>query len=925
MPKCEKSAYIWNGETNNDTRSQIHNRNKKMNRKRIFATGCLCALFGATLSAQSVPAEQVFAGYLKQAQKFADDFPREKAYLHFDNTSYYVGDTIWFKAYVTLDAQPTPSSISRPLYVELVDQAGHIADKQIVKLEKGEGAGQFVLPHSMFSGYYEVRAYTRWMLGFSEQQYFSRTLPVYKRVKENNEEQRSITNYKLSESMEQRPESVTKRLAVRFFPEGGQLVQGVPSRVAFKAESEKEGSVEVTGALYDAEGKQLTPIATVHDGMGRFSYTPTDKPAEARVTFEGREYKFKLPEALPTGYVMAVDNNAGSIAVSLASAASTPRDTVAVFVSHQGRPYACQLMSCEPGGTQQFTMLTRNLPAGVLQLSVINRQGHTLCERFSYVYPKARLQIEAAGLSGIYAPFEPIRCELQVKDATGAPVAGSTLSVSIRDALRSDYLEYDNNMFTDLLFTSDLKGYIHQPGYYFVDLTQQKLDELDMVMMIHGWRKYDMEQLIGSKPFTPEQMPEQNLILNGKVRSVILKKPMKDINLTVMVKPREGGLITGGTVTDEQGKFSIPLDDFTGTEEALIQTRKANKSRNKDATIMLDRNFSPELRPLDFSEMNPEWKDLTQLENATSEFDSLLLDSLIRSGNYMLDEVVVSGKKRKRFTDTQTSEQSIDAYYDVRRTVDQLRDEGKFVQTIPDFLEMMNSQFYWDRRDDSYTYRQKPLVFIMDGKVLSGTEKRMMLTEIDGLSSIIICQGSGALGYDIVQNSNATTLSEATGVDDATADIDTDDSMNATDVETTESTDVGGENNGIKESILSDITKYVFVYLVPLPYLHLLDSNQTAALGTRRTVLQGYTPVMEYYSPSYPDRELYAEREDQRRTLYWNPSVKTDENGRAVINCYNNQYSTPLVIEAETLTDGKIGTLTHVTLPLNGKEETASR
>ena len=78
------------------------------------------------------PAKTVFTQYMNQAQTFANNYPREKAYLHFDNTSYYVGDTIWFKAYVTLAEKQTFSPISRPLYVELVDQTGHIADKQII-------------------------------------------------------------------------------------------------------------------------------------------------------------------------------------------------------------------------------------------------------------------------------------------------------------------------------------------------------------------------------------------------------------------------------------------------------------------------------------------------------------------------------------------------------------------------------------------------------------------------------------------------------------------------------------------------------------------------------------------------------------------------------------------------------------------------
>lgn len=143
----------------------------------------------------------------------------EKAYLHFDNTSYYVGDTIWFKAYVTLAEKQTFSLISRPLYVELVDQTGHIADKQIIKLTQGEGNGQFILPHSMLSGYYEVRAYTRWMLAFNEPQYFSRTFPIYQ-LSNSDKLERSITTYELSSSMENRPSETEEKLNVRFSPKG---------------------------------------------------------------------------------------------------------------------------------------------------------------------------------------------------------------------------------------------------------------------------------------------------------------------------------------------------------------------------------------------------------------------------------------------------------------------------------------------------------------------------------------------------------------------------------------------------------------------------------------------------------------------------------------------------------------------------------
>nr|WP_255299348.1 hypothetical protein [Bacteroides sp. KFT8] len=815
---------------------------------------------------------------MNQAQTFANNFPREKAYLHFDNTSYYVGDTIWFKAYVTLAEKQTFSLISRPLYVELVDQTGHIADKQIIKLTQGEGNGQFILPHSMLSGYYEVRAYTRWMLAFNEPQYFSRTFPIYQ-LSNSDKLERSITTYELSSSMENRPSETEEKLNVRFFPEGGQLVEGVTSQVAFKAESKNGGNIELSGTIYTKEGTEITSFETLHDGMGHFEYTPSDQPAIAKVSFQGKKYEFTLPQALPNGYVLSTVSNAGALLVRVSCNAATPQDTLAVFISHQGRPSIHQLISCRADAPQEFILPTRKLPAGVLQVSLINRAGNTLCERFVFANPRAPLQISTEGLKEVYAPYAPIRCELQVKNAKGEPVSGE-LSVSIRDGVRSDYLEYDNNIFTDLLLTSDLKGYIHQPGYYFASPSPRKQTELDVLLMVHGWRKYDMSQAISTAPFTPLQLPEAQLVLNGQVKSTILKNKLKDIALSVIVK-KDDQFITGGTVTDENGRFTIPVEDFEGTTEAVIQTRKVGKERNKDASILIDRNFSPAPRAYGYKELHPEWKDLAYWQQKAESFDSLYMDSIRKvEGLYVLDEVEIKSKRRQGSNmATKISEKSIDAYYDVRRSVDVLRDNGKIVTTIPELMEKLSPQFYWDRTNDKHTYRQKPICYIMDNHILSETETQMMLTEVDGLASIIISKGTGGIDDDIIQNTKMSEVTDSTGVD------------------------------------ISKLDRYSVFYLIPLPRRDVLNKSQSAVLGTRQTVIQGYTRPLEYYSPAYPTKELYMDKVDKRRTLYWNPSVQADGNGKAVIECYNNQYSTPLIIQAETLgKDGQIGSMRYSTI-----------
>lgn len=856
--------------------------------------------------ARAVSPDSIFCRFLKQGEFIANNFPREKAYLHFDNTSYYTGDTIWFKAYVTIAENNVLSNLSRPLYVELLDQAGNITDKQIVKIVKGTGVGQMVLRKDMLSGYYEIRAYTKWMLGFTEPNYFSRIFPIYKLSISDNLV-RNITNYDLSQSMKKRPEMDMEDFSLRFFPESGSLIEGVMSRVAFKGESRKKLNPDFTGCIYSHDGEILTNIQSSHNGMGDFYYIPSKEPATAKIQYDGKEYTFELPESHPVGYTMKVINANGALDIYVRCGKDTPTDTVAVFIAHQGRPYTYKTINFSDVNEDHLMVRTSNLPKGVVQITLINHKGHVLCERFVYLYPRHEIRISVEGKNKVYAPYERVNCKLTMKDIKGNPIKGN-LSVSIMDALRSDYSKYDNNIFTDLLFTSDLKGYIQNPGYYFTDITPKKIRELDILMLIHAWRKYDMENITGKHPFSISCLPEQNLEIRGKVTSTIFKKPLENIELSVVLKKKDKGLVTGITETDTNGNFSIPLEDFEGSEEVLIQTRRQNKKKNKDTSILLYRNFSPQARKLNIEEVNPQWDGMDSLHEQVKLFDSLYMDSISKLvGIYMINEIVIESKRNS--ISTRVSEQSIDAYYDVRRCVDELRDNGKIVRNIPEFLEMMNSQFFWDRKNDTYSYRQKPLLFIMNGKILSSVERKMILTEIDGLSSIIICKGGNSFDIDMLQNSSIDNIDNTM---DAQSFEEKKSEENLNDIQKDDWNKMKMSMKSKEENKLSDITKYIFVYLTPQPYKNIINTNQTAALGTRRTILQGYTPVLDYYKPSYPVIDLIQDKKDKRRTLFWDPYISTDENGEAFIEFYNNQYSTILILKAETITDdGRVGSITY--------------
>ena len=294
----------------------------------------MCSLLlTMTLSGQTV-----FDSYFEKAKAFAEAFPREKVHLHFDNTSYYQGDTIWFKAYAVTVGNNQYSKISRPLYVELVDQLGNVMDRQIVKLSDGSGEGQISLSNTFFTGYYEVRAYTKWMLAFSDDSYFTRTFPIYRKPLGTTGEKRQIAEYRMDDSMKQRPQDKLDELNVNFYPEGGKLVQGVTGVVGIETLSRDSGWLNINGILMDSDGNPVRPVSTIHDGMGSFLYTPTAEPASVEFIHNGKKRTFKLPAAEPVGYSIVLNNKETEFDVTISRSATTAAEPLALFVTSGGMP-----------------------------------------------------------------------------------------------------------------------------------------------------------------------------------------------------------------------------------------------------------------------------------------------------------------------------------------------------------------------------------------------------------------------------------------------------------------------------------------------------------------------------------------------------------------------------------------------------------
>ena len=829
--------------------------------------------------------------FVQAFQNFSKNIPHEKVYLHFDNTSYYQGDHIWFKCYVVTSGQHQLSSLSKTLYVELLNPGGEIVDKRILNIENGQCHSEFTLNHLPFySGFYEVRAYTKYMLNFGDDIIFSRLLPVFNKPKvEGNFEEKDmlrygkwgIGNYPI---IRERPER-GKKVNLRFFPEGGNLIQGVASQVAFEATDEVGNPINVTGAVMDGAQQELCSITTLHEGRGVFTYTPAagKRKDVAVVEYSGKKYQFDMPSYLPQGVVMKVDNlsYADNIAITMRKNSSTPAEILGITVLNGGMQNAYYAYIEDDEYT--FTMDKTQFLSGVSQIVLFNSKGEILCDRLIFtdlnrLLNSKLLDIKAKIGKVAYRPHEPVNMEISVTDREANPI-NAIFSLSVRDGVNE--VKYKQNILTDLLLMSEIKGYVRNPFYYFEENDDAALDVL---LMVQGWRRYSWKQMAGVEPFEIKYLPEQGIETYGNVVSFVRHKPQPNVDVSMMLTKKGGENENGGSfietfVTDDQGRFSF-VSNVRGRWSMIL--RVTEKGKRKDHRILLDRVFNPEPKRYRYADMqmsivgknDEKMTDEEMTDPVEDDSDSFLIayrDSIAKLGIdekvHHIPEITIKGKRNSKERDILRNRSTSVAYYDVTSELDDLYDKGIYVgKDIHELLINMNKNFSISKRYEDFAtmsnefllYKQKIPLFIVNYKPLFINNFEFdyfhyMTININAIKSIYINE------TPFISCQYCTTISGC-----------------------------------------CDFNFVIFIETYPEGKI-----PTDGAKGVRKTWLEGYSAVKEFYSPDY---SALPPEPDYRRTLYWNPTVTTDDNGKAKIEFYNNSRCTNFSISAETVTaEGMIG------------------
>lgn len=974
-----------------------------------------CILYMIIISGFAISQDSVsvkLESFVTNVEAFNRLYPQEKVYLHFDNTGYYVGERIWFKAYLLTSDTHQYSNYSRILYVELLSQEGQVLETQRLRIEDGSCHGSLELKPDYYAGYYEVRAYTRYMLNFGNIAHpyekekaafffrpefadrfhqesgtaFSRVFPVYNSPPAPGEYYVKVMRKRSRVTgMDPFNEKRRPELTVQFYPEGGTLVEGLPTRVAFEALLEDGRHVNINGQVYNADGKVMTNFRTRHRGKGDFYLTPYRKRSEQQnieVQYKGYTYRFDLPEVLREGYVLNVNYPyEDALYVKVLKSPSLPMEHLGLCISCRGKPQVFRSFVPDSIGEYTLKVSPEDLPTGVNQVTLFNALGKVYSERLVFInhheYKAYRIEVE--GLENTYEPYEEIELDFKVtrkdeakakaKDETqtetlsneqsfsqntqtglsdtipGAHPLVQSFSLAIRDQANEDLTYGMEDVRTNLLLSSDVHGFIYDPGYYFTQENKRRHDELDLLLLVQGWRRYNWEEMSGAVEFKPQYKVEKNQTLEGTVYSSLFKKEVqvgKPMDLTLYIGNIQ---LHGVDTTDADGRFRFALRNYIGTgtfflkvKEATSNTSWLQKTLDFDQVndksdffinypgyeeeeegghwqkyfIHLDRVYSPYPKLYSFYEQQvPEYDNRELLKDAPELARSLeATDS-----SFDLPEATVSGRKILRAMDYNQPAIVLDPFEEYNLQTDIGMGWGKISKYTVGILASVRLG--------------------MRGKYLQLIDRKR-LYEIMEIETGKICDMSLIDTFNTPDNKPRENPFKPSPYNkpDSLLYPDIDTKINAEDYfypgyTLKEISDVVAskipDSLRYKKHINIEHVKQISIYTDKdsrepygydkihksytsdfiINYESYQDNTYIPVYKGRRVNILGYSPECEFYHPDYSGGVL-PEQSDYRRTLYWNPDVRIDSTGRSHITFFNNSTCRTIRISAESVSsDGQ--------------------
>lgn len=766
-----------------------------------------------------------FISYGQEALQTLDAWssknPIQKVYLHLDRQTYYSGQTIWFKAYFLSDY--VPSFGNTTLYAELLNNQSTVIQRKVFPAYMSETHGQFDLPDTLSSGSYQIRAYTPLMLNQPGFFYAQRFTLYGKTPKQRNTLPRS------------------KALTINFFPEGGNLITGLLNNIAFKAVDENGLPINITGRIINNKGDIITELATAHDGMGIFTMVPIAGESYY-ATINNNTEKINLPASTINGVVFGVVDSKKGKYFKIEQLEGNENFKVAYMIGQMQNKLLFKQDFAPGKNVYNGVIQKENLPSGILHLTLFNKIGLPLAERLTFINNKEYI-LPATFTTDTLNIDERSRnhYSIQLKDT----IIGN-FSVSVTDADFEDADSRPQNIYSWFLLNSDIKGYIHNPAYYFSSDEDSVARFLDLVMMTNGWTRFKWTEIINNQ-LPPILYKDPGYIsLAGKINIEGTKKPFANKDLMVWFKPVD--TTYQGSMqfmhTDSVGSFKMDSLIFFEKANILFSDIKGKKSKYIKVKMSADSLYKKYALP----PINIPHKD-----SISEEVESKMKDAYadyMKAEGLMLNNVTVVGRQKSHLQELDEKYASSLFSGGINSKVLDLTNEPATGLNIFDYLQGRIAGLNISRDSEGYnlTYR---------GGGFGGNNVKLYLDEVP-------------TDADMIESIPVSEIAYVKLLDNF----------------------VGSPGSGTALAI----------YMKK-------GGELLASMDASSDIIQynGYSIIKEFYNPDY-DQDRSDNKPDNRLTLLWNPNIRLSHvSPKIPVVFYNNDRAKRFKIVAEGLTyDGRM-------------------
>lgn len=776
----------------------------------------------------------------------------EKTYIHTDRTRYVAGESLWYKAYNVYAYNNFLFNHSNILYVELISSDSKIIIRNKTKLQGGLGHGDFKLTDSsgVKPGKYQIRAYTNWNRNFGKDFVFKKDIEVLDVF---NDTTKANSETSQTNSEKEKSNSTTTQnqdIKLQFFPEGGSLIENVASVVAFKAVDTFGNPIKVQGKVFDSNNELVTFFMSTHDGMGQFQLNPaTGKTYYAKITATNHpETEIPIPSANKKGLILSYKEIKGRSVITIKTNEESliKQSNKPVTIRYKSRG----LLYFEETQTLTSTKLLlelpkADLPEGITQITLFDGDLKPQSERLVYVEKNQDVKVELTTNKSNYKPNEKVAINVSSKNSLGEAVPAS-FSIAAIDLNGSKNLNnHETNISSYFLMESDIRGQVHNPGYYFDASNPARLQHLDLLLLTQGWRDFlwKKELKVNDNPLFKV---EKGIEITGKVKRLFGSKPVagNTVGLSIFSKGVDGR----SAITDNLGEFKFKDLNIIGTSRFTLTTK--NKNGKSNGMFVLDSIFRspmhvtpmPTAKSVSFS---PELKSVKQ--NIYKKY----VEYNVMPEN-ILAEIQVTGKKLDASEDVNIQSKILNGYV--------IDEKSPKFASIFELLEYAIPTLEVGNRE-TIKFSRNPA-----GALILIDQNRILNPLIEG-NDIIISMLTDIQPEDVLK--------------------------------------IEYDNSAVSTMMYGNEGQYgsIKIYTNHNSNSNFGNSNPKDAFQTIKQQIIGYQEARIFYSP---DLENIADSKDKnasiRNTLYWNPYIHPDATGVSKINYYNTRVETHVGLTLEGIT-----------------------